>query len=105
MEVHESSLRTERKPKDVGSAQGSSACRLRMVAQWKEALSATILSTPFEVVRYGMQEQASQDQAPVLDDGQVPRSHDDLRGKKVATFIVYIDDLFAVGPELDKNQY
>eukprot|EP00971_Amphidinium_carterae_P039693 779698-Amphidinium_carterae.1 len=32
-----------------------------------------------------------------LEDGQVPRSHDDLRGNKVATFIVYVDDLLAVG--------
>eukprot|EP00971_Amphidinium_carterae_P346696 6488302-Amphidinium_carterae.1 len=32
-----------------------------------------------------------------LEDGEVPRSHDDLRGKKVATFIVYVDDLLAVG--------
>eukprot|EP00971_Amphidinium_carterae_P284791 5653951-Amphidinium_carterae.1 len=32
-----------------------------------------------------------------LDDGDVPRSLDDLKGKKVATFIVYVDDLLAVG--------
>eukprot|EP00971_Amphidinium_carterae_P217179 4311561-Amphidinium_carterae.1 len=32
-----------------------------------------------------------------LDDGEVPRSYDDLKGKKVATFIVYVDDLLAVG--------
>eukprot|EP00971_Amphidinium_carterae_P224033 4445501-Amphidinium_carterae.1 len=32
-----------------------------------------------------------------LDDGDVPRSYDDLKGKNVATFIVYVDDLLAVG--------
>eukprot|EP00971_Amphidinium_carterae_P097624 1931901-Amphidinium_carterae.2 len=32
-----------------------------------------------------------------LEDGDVPRAHDDLRGEKVGTFIVYVDDLLAVG--------
>eukprot|EP00971_Amphidinium_carterae_P156461 3101562-Amphidinium_carterae.1 len=41
--------------------------------------------TPPDVVCYGEQ------------DGAVPRSYDDLKGKKVATFIVYVDDLLAVG--------
>eukprot|EP00971_Amphidinium_carterae_P311611 6193554-Amphidinium_carterae.1 len=36
-------------------------------------------------------------QPKCLDDGDVPRSYDDLKSKKVAAFIVYVDDLLAVG--------
>eukprot|EP00971_Amphidinium_carterae_P343534 6483317-Amphidinium_carterae.1 len=32
-----------------------------------------------------------------LDDGEVPRSFDALKGHRVGTFIVYVDDLLAVG--------
>eukprot|EP00971_Amphidinium_carterae_P334350 6469575-Amphidinium_carterae.1 len=32
-----------------------------------------------------------------LEDGDAPRAHDDLRGEKVGTFIVYVDDLLAAG--------
>eukprot|EP00971_Amphidinium_carterae_P279785 5553955-Amphidinium_carterae.2 len=34
---------------------------------------------------------------PGLDDGEVPRSFDALKRRRVGTFIVYVDDLLAVG--------